>query len=209
MYLPNETKEPNIDDNHETFRKMHAKLRELQENALRTKLISREEMFEALRVSCSNGLPADTMIPIRKSSNEYSFKVLIISVIFVFTLLVVTPITKNAIEYILGIRCFVPNNYLIWEATRPVSDCRFCTGITKPVILHNMTQAEFAVSLWNAFSIIIVIQLQLNYPIPLSEIRLFTTTDNHQECHFTLASQKNPIVQLFKEIIQQISTSVG
>lgn len=48
--------------------------------------------------------------------------------------------------YLLGIRCFVPNNYLIWEATRPVTDCSYCRNVRRPLILPNMTRDEFAVS---------------------------------------------------------------
>jgi hypothetical protein len=50
----------------------------------------------------------------------------------------------SAVNYFLGIRCIVPNNYFVWEATRPVSDCSFCTNITKPIILGNVTREEFA-----------------------------------------------------------------
>lgn len=48
-------------------------------------------------------------------------------------------------ERILGVRCIVPNNYLIWEATRPESDCQFCSGVNRPLILENLTRDEFYV----------------------------------------------------------------
>lgn len=47
--------------------------------------------------------------------------------------------------YFFGIRCFVPNNYLVWEATRPVTDCAYCRHVRRPLILPNMTREEFAV----------------------------------------------------------------
>lgn len=47
-------------------------------------------------------------------------------------------------NYILGIRCIVPNNYFVWEATRPVSNCQFCLNIKQPIVLHNATKEEFA-----------------------------------------------------------------
>lgn len=50
------------------------------------------------------------------------------------------------IEYFTSIRCFVPNNYLIWEATRPISNCQFCGGVDRPLILSNISQTEFSVS---------------------------------------------------------------
>lgn len=53
----------------------------------------------------------------------------------------------NVAAYFLSIRCFVPNNYMIWEATRPVSNCEFCAGIQRPLILPNVSEAEFLVSI--------------------------------------------------------------
>lgn len=50
------------------------------------------------------------------------------------------------IEYFTSIRCFLPNNYMIWEATRPISNCQFCAGVSRPLILSNLSQTEFAVS---------------------------------------------------------------
>lgn len=49
------------------------------------------------------------------------------------------------IEYFTSIRCFVPNNYMIWEATRPISNCQFCAGVDRPLILSNISQTEFSV----------------------------------------------------------------
>lgn len=40
-------------------------------------------------------------------------------------------------------RCLIPNNYLIWEFTRPVSDCEFCRGVNSALVLENLTKAEF------------------------------------------------------------------
>lgn len=52
----------------------------------------------------------------------------------------------NIIEYLLSIRCFVPNNYLIYEATRPISDCKFCSNVKSPLILPNISRpTEFMV----------------------------------------------------------------
>lgn len=51
-----------------------------------------------------------------------------------------------AVDYFTSIRCFVPNNYMIWEATRPISNCEFCAGVNRPLILSNVSQTEFLVS---------------------------------------------------------------
>lgn len=47
------------------------------------------------------------------------------------------------INYIFGIRCVLPNNYFIWEATRPISDCKFCLNISQPILLPNITKELF------------------------------------------------------------------
>lgn len=74
---------------------------------------------------------------------------------FILGIGILTPIIGASLSYFLGIRCLVPNNYLIWEATRPVSDCNFCRGVVKPIILPNLTKEEFMVNIfsWNYFKL--------------------------------------------------------
>lgn len=48
------------------------------------------------------------------------------------------------IKYLLGVRCIVPNNYFVWEATRPLSDCNFCVNVSKVQILPNLTREHFS-----------------------------------------------------------------
>ncbi|EFN82398.1 uncharacterized protein LOC105185154 [Harpegnathos saltator] len=40
-------------------------------------------------------------------------------------------------------RCLLPNNYLVWEFTRPVSNCDYCRDVDAPLILRNLTREEF------------------------------------------------------------------
>lgn len=77
------------------------------------------------------------------SLNRVSF---LFGVSIILIICVGTPLIHTLFEHILGLRCFVPNNYLIWEATRPKSDCTFCMGYDGPIILSNLTREEFAVS---------------------------------------------------------------
>lgn len=79
----------------------------------------------------------------------------IYSVVFVFVIIFSTPLLYDILEYIIGMRCIVPNNYLIWEATRPVSDCNFCKNINKPIILQNLTKDEFVPYAYTSQPIII------------------------------------------------------
>lgn len=48
-------------------------------------------------------------------------------------------------DEVMAARCLLPNNYLVWEATRPLSDCSFCQGVTEPLILHNISREDFKV----------------------------------------------------------------
>ena len=77
------------------------------------------------------------------SLNRVSF---IFGFLIILTICVGTPLVNKLFMYLLGMRCFVPNNYLVWEATRPKSDCSFCVGYDGPIILPNMTREEFEVS---------------------------------------------------------------
>lgn len=44
-----------------------------------------------------------------------------------------------------GTRCLLPNNYLVWEFTRPVSSCDYCRDVGAPLVLpENLTREEFA-----------------------------------------------------------------
>lgn len=49
----------------------------------------------------------------------------------------------DTIKSIRGTRCLVPNNYFVWEFTRPISDCDYCKGVEAALILPNLTRQEF------------------------------------------------------------------
>ncbi|KAL0104045.1 hypothetical protein PUN28_017027 [Cardiocondyla obscurior] len=40
-------------------------------------------------------------------------------------------------------RCLLPNNYLVWELTRPLTNCDYCRNVDAPLILPNLTKDEF------------------------------------------------------------------
>lgn len=93
-------------------------------NAVSQKGVTEREMEEAFKQSIGYR-------PSRLSWTQWNDGTLSIlySVIFVIALFVLTPFLASFIEVILGTRCIVPNNYLVWEATRPLSDCDFCRGM--------------------------------------------------------------------------------
>lgn len=49
----------------------------------------------------------------------------------------------NLIKSFQDTRCLLPSNYLVWEFTRPISNCDYCRGIDAPLILPNLTKEEF------------------------------------------------------------------
>lgn len=103
------------------------------------------------RKRSSRGRRSDTRTPQEIGGNPPSNCSLNrVSFLFGFSIILIicggTPLLNKLFEHILGMRCFVPNNYLVWEATRPKSDCSFCRGYDGPIILPNMTKEEFEVS---------------------------------------------------------------
>ena len=59
------------------------------------------------------------------------------------------------IKYTQGTRCLIPNNYLIWEFTRPVSNCNFCRGVNSALVLGNVTREEFKKHAYSSKPIIV------------------------------------------------------
>lgn len=72
-----------------------------------------------------------------------SMIVVILLTIF-FSFLVKFPILDILVDNTLGIRCVIPNNYFIWEATRPVTDCSICENVTEVLSLQNISRENFA-----------------------------------------------------------------
>ncbi|CAH0398843.1 unnamed protein product [Chilo suppressalis] len=65
-------------------------------------------------------------------------------VIVMIAFFVVLSLSGAWVNSILSVRCVIPANYLVWEATRPLADCAYCENVTEPIILYNVTRQEFA-----------------------------------------------------------------
>lgn len=76
-------------------------------------------------------------------------------IVVILCILYESGIFEVVLNQALGIRCVIPNNYFVWEATRPVSDCQFCTNVTEPVVLYNLSQTEFSQYAYSSKPIII------------------------------------------------------
>lgn len=84
----------------------------------------------------------DSLYPIRQQSCGFNAKYITISILLL-VLLISVLYELNVLGVIFGIRCIIPNNYFVWEATRPISNCTFCSNITKPIILQNVSKEDF------------------------------------------------------------------
>jgi hypothetical protein len=110
-------------------------------------VVTEEDLLEAYR----NDLNTSR----RRLNETSSVSSIFYSFLFVVLLLVATPLLGCLLEYFTGVRCIVPNNYLVWEATRPVSNCDFCRGLERPLILSNLTREEFAPYAYSSQPIIV------------------------------------------------------
>lgn len=73
----------------------------------------------------------------RKSDQYFGY-------IALFTIIPI--IIMIGISHLINVRCLLANTYMVWESTRPVSDCKFCTNIQRPIILPNITREQFLVT---------------------------------------------------------------
>lgn len=65
-------------------------------------------------------------------------------VLLMILLFVATPALVYLFEYILSTRCFIGMGYVSWEITRPISNCRHCSGLQAPIVLEsNVTRGDF------------------------------------------------------------------
>lgn len=126
--------------------------------------------------------------PAEPTHNVIAYVLIALGIIL--AIIIAQPVLTH---YILGIRCFVPNNYLIWEATRPVSDCSYCRGIDGPLILPNMTRDSFRPYAYSVQPIILknavahwTARTQLNYTVLRSLYRRHVGDlhNFHDECQF-------------------------
>lgn len=79
----------------------------------------------------------------QKSARQSGFTVVVtlVGAILVSILLKIMfdSVMKNAV----GTRCLLPNNYFIWEATRPETDCSMCKDVKGVLVFQNITRDEF------------------------------------------------------------------
>jgi len=96
-----------------------------------------------------NDLKSITMTVNTKSAKNRSFaatrpkKLLVMLFVPFLYGILNTYFYTNIIKSFQGTRCLLPNNYLVWEFTRPITNCDYCRDIEAPLILPNLTKEEF------------------------------------------------------------------
>lgn len=125
---------------------IHEQYRQIHENALRTTVITKSDLYTALMCNYRRSKTDSNANRNVQRMYEASYQQLfVIGLIGTLCMAIGVPLAKQLYAQMMGVRCFVPNNYLIWEATRPIADCTFCRGVSRPRILSNVTKAEFSV----------------------------------------------------------------
>ncbi|XP_073812538.1 uncharacterized protein [Musca autumnalis] len=179
------------------------KLDKLHNGAWNTGVVSKEDLQEAYRKSRE----------IEQNSNRvnmwYTFGIMA-------SVMLLTPLFYNLLTFLIGVKCFLPNNHLVWEATRPISDCGFCRGVEGPLILKNMTREEFAPYAYSSLPIVIknavshwpatkLLNLQL-----LKEIYERHPEALDENCHFlSLHSDLKSIKDVFNMPLERANLSTG
>lgn len=118
------------------------KLDNLHNGAWGTGVVSKEDLQEAYRKS------RDIEQNPNRVNMWYTFGIMA-------SVMLLTPLFYNLLTFLIGVKCFLPNNNLVSEATRPISDCGFCRGVEGPLILKNMTREEFAPYAYSSLPIVI------------------------------------------------------
>lgn len=126
-------------------------IQKLRKHVLKSNLVEFNELCDAEFKHYSNwkrqsnAMILSTQQSTRKESLEDHRSNRVTWIVGTIFCLLIALLHFNTAEYFMSIRCFVPNNYLIWEATRPISNCQFCSGVNRPLILPNISQDDFLV----------------------------------------------------------------
>ncbi|CAH1398720.1 unnamed protein product [Nezara viridula] len=78
-----------------------------------------------------------------KIANDFKFLVIVLTLL-ISLLYFKLPFIDGMMKTAFGIKCILPNNYIVWEATRPIADCSICYNLNSAVILPNITREEFS-----------------------------------------------------------------
>ncbi|XP_044751907.1 uncharacterized protein LOC123311864 [Coccinella septempunctata] len=108
----------------------------------------KKEFIKITKKYIAYGIPIEDLQKTLKKPKRFNNTTLFCSIIVLVLAILHGSNVLNFFAYIFihlrGVRCLVPNNYFVWEATRQVSDCSFCLNVSEPIILRNVSKEEFA-----------------------------------------------------------------
>lgn len=121
--------------------KIKSKIYQIQEKIIKSNFVTQNEISEinfSKYLHWKNKFHDHSRQRKRKSDQCFGYIVL-------FTII---PIMMIGISHLINVRCLLANNYMVWESTRPISNCEFCAGVQRPIILPNITREQFLVTIF-------------------------------------------------------------
>ncbi|PSN43618.1 hypothetical protein C0J52_15029 [Blattella germanica] len=128
-------------NNNEFSKEDHENLQILYEKfvILNKDLLSFGVSIEDLKSVCFRRTVKDP-----KKCSRYSGLIVAITIIGVVLIsILLKTVFESIMKNTLGTRCMLPNNYFIWEATRPETDCNMCKDVKSVLVFENITREEF------------------------------------------------------------------
>lgn len=111
----------------------------------------------------SLGLTKKDLKTVCCSKSNYNGIVIYTILFLLLCVLIQSTFITTVLNYFFGVRCILRNNYIVWEATRPLSNCEFCHDIVAPIVLKNITKDEFSLYAYTSKPVVIK-EASLNWP---------------------------------------------
>lgn len=99
--------------------------------------------IEELKEICFKGRKAVCTIQESKKSARHSGLIVAVTLFGTVLVSILLKVILDSVMNTLGTRCLLPNNYLIWEATRPETDCSMCKDVKTVLVFGNISRDEF------------------------------------------------------------------
>ncbi|XP_066603810.1 uncharacterized protein [Prorops nasuta] len=112
--------------------------------------------YRELKLVCLKTNHAEEQKEVATNNIQYLRKSFVALVILLFSSCCLRySYIDEVIRSFYGTKCFVPNNYFVWEFTRPVSNCDYCRTVESALILSNLTKDTFKPYAYSSKPIII------------------------------------------------------
>lgn len=134
-----------LGESKEKVRKLYEKIVELNLELINCGIETVELQKICFRKSVKN--KADNRIFLRYPSCLVYLTIFVLCIAILFKI----PVVDSLVKDLVGIRCVLPNNYFVWEATRPVTDCKMCENVKDVLIFQNITKDDFTQFAYTSF----------------------------------------------------------